>query len=152
MKLFSAIAIAELAGIVGAIFTTPNISTWYATLAKPPINPPSWVFGPVWTILYALMGISAYLIWERGYKRKEVRAGLYIFAVQLGLNTLWSILFFGFRNPGLAFVEIIILWLAIIATMATFSKSSRVAAWLLVPYLAWVTFATYLNYSIWILN
>ena len=146
------IVVAELAGIIGAVFTTPAIPTWYATLARPELSPPNWIFGPVWTTLFALMGIAAFLVWQKGIQRKEVKIALGIFIVQLILNTLWSIIFFGMQSPGAAFGEIIILWLAILATIITFAKISRIAAWLLVPYILWVTFAGYLNYFIWILN
>jgi len=152
LKLFSAVLVSELAGIIGSLFTTPSIPSWYASLSKPSFNPPSWVFGPVWTILYALMGIAAFLVWRKGLDRKDVKIALGIFLGQLVLNSLWSIIFFGYQNPGAAFIEIIFLWLAIIATMYVFSKISKPAAWLLLPYILWVTFASFLNYSIWRLN
>ncbi len=151
-KLIGFIVLAELAGIIGAVFTTSAIPTWYATLARPEFSPPNWIFGPVWTMLYALMGIAAFLIWQKGFSRKDVKIALSIFLVQLILNTLWSIIFFGLQNPGAAFVEIMFLWLAILATIIAFTKVSKPGAWLLVPYILWVTFAGYLNYSIWILN
>lgn len=146
------IIIAQLAGIIGSLFTTPSIPTWYAGLAKSSLNPPSWVFGPVWTLLFALMGIAAFIIWRQGRQRREVKVALGIYVGQLVLNTAWSIIFFGLHAPAIAFVEIIILWLAILATIIAFGRISRTAAWLLVPYILWVSFATYLNYSIWILN
>ena len=151
-KLIVAITISELAGIIGSVFTTPSIATWYATLAKPVLNPPAWIFGPVWTTLYALMGIAAFLVWKQGLDRKDVRIALGLFVIQLALNTLWSIIFFGLHNPGAAFVEIVFLWLAIVATIVAFSRISRPAAWLLVPYVAWVGFAGYLNFALWMLN
>jgi tryptophan-rich sensory protein len=144
-----AIVVCELAGGIGAFFTAPAIPTWYAQLAKPSLNPPSWIFAPVWTILYALMGIAAYLIWSKGLKRKDVKIALGIFLGQLVLNVLWSFIFFGTQNPSGSFVEIIFLWLAILATIISFAKIYRAAAWLLLPYIAWVSFAAYLNYSIW---
>lgn len=127
-------------------------SGWYATLAKPALNPPSWVFGPVWTTLFALMGIAAFLVWRKGTHRRNIKIALGIFGVQLALNTLWSILFFGMQNPGVALVEITLLWLAIVATIIAFARISRPAAWLLAPYILWVSFAAYLNYAIWAVN
>lgn len=143
------ILLAEGAGIVGSFFTAPNIPIWYATLTKPLIAPPNWVFGPIWTTLFLLTGIAAYLVWKQG---KNTTAALKIFGLQLTLNVLWSVFFFGFQNPGAAFIEIIFLWLAIAWNIYAFSKYSKVAAWLLVPYLAWVAFAGALNYFIWALN
>ncbi len=151
-KLFIAIVISEFAGIVGSVFTIPSISTWYAGLVKPDFAPPNWVFGPVWITLFVLMGIAAFLIWQKGLERRDVKIALGIFIGQLMLNTLWSIIFFGLHNPGIAFIEIIFLWLSIIATIISFAKISKPAAWFLVPYILWVSFASYLNYSIWILN
>jgi tryptophan-rich sensory protein len=141
----AAVAVSEMAGLVGAAFTAPAIPAWYPGLVKPVPAPPNWVFGPVWTLLYALMGISLALVW---LKKGSVR----LFFIQLGLNVFWSFLFFGLRNPGLAFAEIILLWLAIFATMYSFYTVSRVAAYLLLPHLVWVTFAAYLNWAIWALN
>ena len=141
-----------MAGIVGSVFTTSSIPTWYANLARPELSPPNWIFGPVWTMLFALMGIAAFLVWQKGQNRRDIKIALGVFIVQLILNTLWSIIFFGMQNPGAAFIEIIILWLAILVAVVAFAKVSKVAAWLLVPYVLWVTFAGYLNYFIWILN
>ena len=152
-KCIIAIAVSELAGIIGSVFTAPAISSgWYASLVTPTLNPPAWVFGPVWTILFALMGIAAFLVWKKGLATPGIKRALIIFDVQLGLNALWSIIFFGLHSPGVAFVEIIFLWLAILATIITFAKISKSAAWLLVPYILWVSFAGYLNFSIWMLN
>lgn len=156
-KLIIAIAVSELAGIIGSVFTTPFIAGWYAGIVKPAINPPAWVFGPVWTTLYALMGIAAFLVWSSYAKatedkKKGIRIALALFGIQLVGNTLWSIIFFSLHSPGGALVEIVFLWLAILATIIAFSKISKPAAWLLVPYLFWVSFAGYLNYSIWVLN
>ena len=152
LKLIIAITVCEAVGVVGAFFTTASITGWYATLARPALNPPAWVFGPVWTTLFALMGIAAFLVWKKGLERRDVKIALGIFIGQLVLNTLWSIIFFGLHNPGAAFVEIIFLWLAILATIIAFAKISKPSAWLLVPYILWVSFAGYLNYSIWVLN
>lgn len=151
-KLVIAVVVSELAGIIGAVFTTPSITGWYSGIVKPSFNPPAWVFGPVWTTLFALMGIAAFLIWKKGLDRRDVKIALAIFIGQLVLNTLWSIIFFGLHNPGLAFVEIIFLWLAILATIVSFAQISKPAAWLLVPYILWVSFAGFLNYTIWQLN
>lgn len=151
-KLIIAIVVSELAGIIGSLFTTPSIPTWYATLVKGPLNPPAWVFAPVWTTLFALMGVAVYLVWKKGLERRDVKIALGIFAVQLVLNTLWSIIFFGLHSPGGALVEIVFLWLAILATIIAFYKISKAAAWLLAPYIAWVSFAGYLNFTLWMLN
>ena len=151
-KLIVAIVVSELAGIVGSVFTASSIIGWYAGIVKPALNPPAWVFGPVWTTLFALMGIAAFLVWKKGLERRDVKIALGIFAGQLVLNTLWSIIFFGLHSPGGALVEIVFLWLAILATIIAFYKISKPAAWLLAPYIAWVNFAAYLNFTIWMLN
>ncbi|MEX1997825.1 MAG: TspO/MBR family protein [Candidatus Andersenbacteria bacterium] len=152
LKLVVAIAVSELAGIIGSFVTTPSIPTWYAMLHQPEFSPPNWVFAPVWTTLFLLMGIAAFLVWNKGLGRKDARIALSIFGLQLILNTAWSIIFFGQQNPGLALLEIAVLWLAILATILVFYKISRPAAYLLIPYILWVSFASYLNYSIWALN
>lgn len=151
-RLFIAVVGSEFAGIIGSVFTAPAIPVWYASLVKPALNPPSWVFGPVWTTLYALMGIAAFLVWKKGLDRKNVRIALGAFIGQLILNTLWSILFFGLQSLGGALVEIVFLWLAILATIIAFFNISKTAAWLLAPYLLWVSFAAYLNFALWTLN
>ena len=151
IPLIISIAIAQAAGIIGSVFTVSSVNTWFDTLAKPTWNPPSWVFGPVWITLYTLMGIAAYLIWQH----KDVagaKTALVVYGVHLIFNALWSILFFGLKNPGLAFLDIIILLVLIVVTAVLFGRISPVAGALLLPYLAWVLFATYLNYSIWQLN
>lgn len=150
--LIVAILISELAGVVGSVFTAPSIPTWYASLAKPQINPPAWLFGPVWISLYALMGVAAYLIWQKGTKRKDVKVALYLFAIQLVLNTLWSIIFFGFHNIGLALVELSALWMTVTVMLFYFENISRSAGWLIMPYVFWLSFAFYLNFSIWLKN
>ena len=138
------------AGIGGAV-TTPKIGTWYATLVKPSWNPPNWIFGPVWSALYVCMAIAAWLVWrQNGFSGAAVP--LTLFGVQLALNVLWSCLFFGLQNPGLAFLEVVVLWMAIAATMVLFWRRSVIAGTLFVPYLAWVTFASVLNFTIWRLN
>lgn len=143
--------IPQLAGGLGGFFTASSVKDWYLTLEKPMLNPPSWVFGPVWTILFLLMGCALYLLWTNESGKKKSWA-YWIFGIQMTLNTLWSIIFFGLRSPGGALLEIIFLWLAIFATIIAFAKMSRLASWLLAPYILWVSFAGYLNYSIWILN
>jgi tryptophan-rich sensory protein len=150
-KLAVSIVLCLLAGGIGSIFTAKSIPTWYKDLKKPSFNPPNWIFGPVWTTLYILMGISAYLVWTSGWN-SAVKVALAVFAVQLILNTAWSIIFFGLQNPFVAFVEIIFMWLAIFATIVLFYRISPTAAYLLVPYLLWVSFASALNFAIWRLN
>lgn len=146
------ILLSNSAGLLGSIFTSSAIPTWYATLVKPSFNPPSWVFGPVWTLLYTFMGLAAFLVWKRGWKKPEVKSALLVFGIQLTLNALWSIIFFGMKELGIAFGEIVLMWLAIIATMRAFFRLDRRAGWLLAPYLGWVTFAATLNYALWSLN
>lgn len=137
---------------MGSLFTVSSVSTWYQTLVRPALNPPSWVFGPVWIALYFLMGIALYLVWQKGLKRKEVKVAMAVFGVQLVLNSVWSIVFFGMQNPGLAFVDIILLWISILLSIILFYKISKPASYLLIPYILWVSFASYLNYAIWIIN
>ncbi len=144
-KLTLSIGLCLGAGIVGSFFTFSAIPTWYAALAKPSFSPPNWVFGPVWTILYILMGISLYLVWLK----KKVPT---VFWIQLILNVAWSIIFFGMKNPTLALVDIAVLWVAIVLTIKSFSKINNLAGQLLYPYLTWVSFASILNLKIVILN
>ena len=151
LKLIFAILISQLAGIIGSLFTITSTNSWYTTIIKPSFNPPNWIFGPVWTLLYLLMGISLYLILTTK-KSKNRKIGLYLFFTQLVLNTLWSILFFGLQSPLFAFIEIIILWLAILLTIIYFYKINKKASYLLIPYILWVTFAAILNLSIYSLN
>lgn len=153
LALLGWVVLCEAAGVIGALFTAPAIPGWYAALAKPAFSPPPWVFGPVWTTLYLLMGVAAWMVWrdKRAVPTMRRRA-LTLFALQLALNALWSPVFFGLHNLAGAFALIVLLWLAIIATFAAFARVSRSAAWLLAPYLAWVTFATYLTYALWSLN
>ena len=151
-KLIFCIFICLFAGFIGSFFTSPAIPTWYATLQKPSFAPPNWVFFPVWTSLFIMMGISLFLVWQKGWEDRKVKTAIYIFAVQLVLNVLWSVAFFGFRSPLLGLMEIIILWIAILATTLSFMNVSRTAAYLLVPYILWVSFAAILNFSIWALN
>ena len=151
-KLVLCIAICELAGVIGSVFTISVIPTWYTGLVKPALNPPSWVFGPAWIVLYALMGIAAFLIWKRGWQRKEVRTALGIFGAQLIVNAAWSLIFFGARNPFYALIDILLLWVLILLTIVAFYRVSKPAAYLLLPYICWVSFAMYLNYMIYVLN
>lgn len=124
---------------------------WYATLKKPSWNPPDWIFGPVWSALYTMMAVAAWLVWQRGGFVAQ-RRPLALFLAQLGLNALWTPLFFGLHRPGLAFAEIVLLWVAIAATLAAFRRVNQAAAWLLAPYLVWVSFAAVLNFEMWRLN
>lgn len=151
-RLVVAIVVCQGAGIVGSLFTTPSIQTWYASLVKPSFNPPNWLFGPVWTLLFLLMGVSAFIIWSKGLKSDEVKIALVVFGIQLLLNIVWSVLFFGLHMPLAAFVEIIFLWLSILATIIYFLPISALAAWLLAPYILWVSFASILNFYLWRLN
>ena len=141
-----------LAAGVGSAFTTGAIDTWYATLNKPFFSPPNWIFGPVWTLLYLLMGISLYLVWVTKTEKKAKRQGITFFFIQLTLNALWSILFFGLKSPTAAFIGIIALWLAIFLTIKNFLPISKAAGWLLIPYIVWVSFASVLNLSVALLN
>lgn len=142
----------ELVGILGTPFTAAAIPTWYATLNKPFFAPPNWLFGPAWTLLYFLMGISFYLIWKQNSKSKEAKTAKKFFLAQLFLNFIWSPIFFGLRSPLLGLIIIIILWAFIIATIRKFYPLSKWAAYLLIPYLLWVIFATSLNGAILFLN
>jgi translocator protein len=151
-KLLASVLLCQFAGAVGSVFTASSLADWYTLLEKPVFSPPSWVFFPVWTLLYILMGISLYIVWEKGPQDREVKFGLIIFSIQLVLNSLWSFLFFGLRSPYYGFVEIIFLWFAIFLTIVQFRKISKTASYLLVPYIIWVSFAALLNYYLWTLN
>jgi len=136
---------------VGSVATSRSVSTWYVALAKPSWTPPGWLFGPVWSALYLMMGVAAWLVWRRaGFSGARLALGL--FAAQLVLNAAWSWLFFGFRMPGLAFGELIVLWCAIVATLAAFWRTTAPAGLLMLPYLLWTSFAACLNFAIWRLN
>jgi len=153
LRLAACILVCQAAGILGSFFTASSLQSWYTGLVKPAFTPPGWVFGPVWTVLYTLMGIAAWLVWRRGsLADPNIRNAVFLFLIQLSLNTLWSALFFGLRSPLLALVDILALAAAILATIAAFKPVSPLAAWLMVPYLAWVSFAAILNASIWKLN
>ncbi|MBN1688438.1 MAG: tryptophan-rich sensory protein [Candidatus Omnitrophica bacterium] len=150
LRLIFAIVICQAAGWIGALFTASSVKTWYRALEKPFFTPPAAVFGPVWTLLFLLMGISLYWVWQAaaGPKKKS----MIVFGFQWILNVFWSILFFGLRRPGLALLEILVLWVAILATLHAFSQVSKRAAFILIPYFLWVTFAIFLNAGIFFLN
>jgi benzodiazapine receptor len=151
LTLIAAILLCESAGIIGSLFTFSEIPTWYASLEKPSFNPPNWLFGPAWTTLYALMGVSLYLVWKER-KKADIKVALAFFITQLILNAIWSILFFGLHSPILGLACIILLWLSIAATIFFFYKISKNAAYFLIPYILWVSFASILNASVWMLN
>ena len=151
-KLAISIVACQLAGVIGSFATSSSVTTWYPELIKPTFNPPSWLFAPVWIILYALMGVALYMVWDKGIKTKQSKWAIKLFGFQLGLNSLWSVLFFGLKNPLLAFLEIIILWTAILLMIMAFRRISKPAAYLLIPYILWVSFAAILNFSLFYLN
>lgn len=151
-KLPAAILLCEGAGILGTLFTASQITTWYATLDKPVWNPPNWLFAPVWTTLFALMGIALYLVWRTGLKKIQEWEAFWLFLAHLLVNITWSIVFFGLENPGLGIVVILVLLAFILYLIYRFGRINQWAAWLLVPYAAWVSFATVLNIAIWRLN
>ncbi len=136
---------------IGSVFTASSVDTWYPRLRKPSGTPPAWIFAPVWTVLYLLMGTAAWLVWL-SRAGQSVRLSLALFLAQLVLNAAWSGIFFGLRKPGLALVEILALWCGIALAAVSFLAHSRAAFWMMVPYLVWVTYATYLNFGIWRLN
>ena len=151
LKLVASVILCQIAGFLGSLFTTPAIPTWYATLRKPFFTPPNWIFSPVWVSLFILMGISLFFVWRR-QGHPQFKKALIFFFVQLILNVLWSLAFFGLRLPLLGLMDIILLWIAILLTIQNFLKVSKFAGVLLIPYLLWVSFATLLNLSLWILN
>lgn len=150
--LFLSLLICFSAAAIGSLFTYRAIPAWYASLVKPSFSPPNWVFGPVWTVLYTMMGIALYTVWNKKTNNKEKKIGLRYFSAQLVLNTSWSIIFFGMHSPVLALLVIIALWAFIFFTIQKFMLVSKTAGVLLVPYLLWVSFATLLNFSIVLLN
>ena len=151
-KLLFSLALCLSAGGIGSYFTMPSIGTWYAFLEKPVFTPPNWIFGPVWTLLYIMMGIAFYLIWKKEANDVVKSTAVTLYIVQLALNFLWSFVFFYAQQPGWALVNIILMWIFIFLTILWFGKISSLSAWLLVPYICWVSFATVLNYAIWKLN
>ncbi|OCB75219.1 TspO/MBR family protein [Flavobacterium crassostreae] len=152
-KILTIVVTCLAVGYFAGIITRAEILTWYPTLIKPSFNPPNWIFAPVWSMLYILMGIAAGLVWSRmDFEKELVKNALMVFAIQLGLNSLWSYLFFGLHNVLLAGIEIVLLWLMILETYNQFSKINKIAGYLFLPYLGWVSFAMVLNASIWWLN
>ncbi|MGO9387601.1 MAG: TspO/MBR family protein [Methanobacterium sp.] len=151
-KLLISIIIVFLAGAVGTVSTLPQITSWYAALTKPSWTPPNWAFGPIWSTLYILMGIALFLVWREGLNRKNVRIAVLIFAAQLIINVLWSLIFFGTHNIFGGLILIIILIAAILVNIIVFYRISKPAGLILIPYLVWVCIAGYLNYSVYILN
>lgn len=152
MKLFISILIPLLVGGISGFFTASGVEGWYAAANKPWFNPPNWIFAPVWTTLYILMGIAFYLVWKSDAAYPVKQTAIVLFTVQLTLNFFWSLIFFKLQQPGWAFVEVLALWLTILLTIFAFGKISSAAAWLMVPYISWVSFASVLNYAIWKLN
>ena len=150
--LLGSICITLLAGFIGSFFNRESIPTWYETINKPFFNPPNWVFAPVWTALFILMGVSLYLVWTSRKKGKIFNIAIGLFAVQLALNILWSFFFFYLQSPFSALIEIIILWFAILFTIIYFFRISKAAGYLLLPYIAWVSFAALLNFAIFLIN
>ena len=150
--LIGSILIPLVIGYIGAIVTLPQISTWYSSLSKPWWSPPNWLFGPIWTTLYLLMGVALFLVWREGLHRQDVRFAILIFSVQLAINLLWSVVFFSFHALFGSFILVMLLWLAILANIIAFLIISKWAGLLLVPYIIWVSIASYLNYSVYLLN
>lgn len=151
-KLIISIALPLLVGFSSSYFTITGVDSWYGTIQKPSWNPPNAVFGPVWTTLYILMGISLFLVWKSEAYKSYKKNAVILFCIQLVLNFFWSFIFFNQHQIGLALAEIIVLWFFILLTIFSFSKVDKIAAWLLVPYISWVSFAAILNYTIWQLN
>jgi tryptophan-rich sensory protein len=150
IKLVISIAVPQVVALSGAFFTITGTGSWYQNIAKPSWNPPNWVFGPVWTLLYLLMGIALFIIWKS--ENRDKRTAIIFWVIQLALNFLWTILFFNQHQILGAFIEMILLWIMILMTIIYFARISKLAAWLMVPYIAWVSFAALLNYAIWQLN
>jgi translocator protein len=152
IKLVISILASFAAGGIGSLFTLKAIPTWYAGLKKPRYTPPNWAFGPVWTTLYILMGISVFLVWQNGLATNGALLAFTLFWIQLALNALWSIIFFGMKSKGGGVITIIVLWLLILATMIASFRVSGWAGALLIPYILWVSIASYLNIGVWLLN
>jgi tryptophan-rich sensory protein len=152
IKLVISIIACFAAAGIGSLFTFKAIPQWYAGLKKPPYTPPNRAFGPVWTALYILMGISIFLVWQNGLAVNGVLLAFTLFWVQLVLNALWSIIFFGMKSKGGGVITIIVLWLLILATIITSFRVSGWAGALLIPYIVWVSIASYLNIGVWLLN
>lgn len=152
IRLIVSIIIVFIVGSIGTLFTLSKIPTWYASLIKPSWAPPNWLFGPVWTTLYVLIGVAFFLVWSKGLNRKDVQLALVIFAIQLILNLFWSIVFFGYESIFGGLIVIVFLWVSILVTIIVFYRISKPAGFLLVPYIVWVNIAGYLNYTVYILN
>ncbi len=152
LALLGSILLCEAAGAIGSFFTMSAIPTWYATLVKPSFAPPNWLFGPVWTTLYALMGISLYLVWSAGWKRREVKIAVGVFLFHLALNASWSWMFFGLRSPVIGLMGISAIWIFIVVLYFLFRRIKPLAAYLLIPYFLWVSFASLVNFELWRLN
>lgn len=152
IRLVISLVLCQMAGVFGSIFNIRSLKTWYPSLVKPSFNPPSWVFAPVWILLFFLMGVALFRIWRLGWTTPGVRTAMSLFFLQLVLNVAWSGLFFGLRQPAWAFVEIWVLWGLILVCILLFRDLDRISAWLMVPYLGWVSFAAILNGAIAWLN
>jgi len=152
LKLITSIALCFLVAFLGSLVTISSVPTWYALLNKPFFSPPNWVFGPVWTTLYCLMAVSLYIVWNKNFKNRQKEKAMKVFIFQLILNLFWSLVFFGLHQPLLAYITIIALWIAIFMTIKYFYKISKISAYLLVPYIIWVTLASFLNLAIVVLN
>lgn len=151
-KLILSIIVCQLAGFIGSLFTRLSVSSWYISLNKPSFTPSGWVFGPVWITLYVLMGISAFIVWSKGFNNREVKVALIVFGVQLILNAFWSAAFFGLRSPFAGLIVIAALWVFILLTILYFFRVSSIAGMLLLPYIGWVSFAAVLNASLFVMN
>jgi translocator protein len=151
-RLAISLILPQLAGFIGSFFTVSAIPNWYATLQKPSFSPPNWLFGPMWILLYCLMGVSVYLVWQKIEEDKKAKKAVWLFWIHLVFNAIWSIVFFGLQNPSLAFANLFIIWILIIALMIIFWKINKNSTYLLIPYLLWVSFAGILNFFIWRLN
>jgi tryptophan-rich sensory protein len=152
IKLIICLGVTFTAPLIGSFFTRQAVSDWYANLNKPFFTPPNWLFGPVWTVLYLLMALSAFLVWQKGLANPLVKVSLALYLLQLILNCLWTPLFFGLKMPLVAFCEIVMLWCVIVLTILAFARVSIPAALLLLAYIVWTSFAAVLNFSIWMLN
>jgi tryptophan-rich sensory protein len=151
-KLAAAILLCVIVGSLGSLVTITGPGSWYATLQKPFFTPPNWLFAPMWITLFVLMGIALYLVWESDTEPREVQIAIGIFGVQFALNVIWSFLFFGLRSPILGFADIVLLWVMIAATIGAFYRVNKSAAYLLIPYIAWVTLASALNGAVYFMN
>ncbi|MEO8234142.1 MAG: TspO/MBR family protein [Flavobacterium sp.] len=151
-KLIISVLICQLVGIVSGLLSVTQNNIWYESIAKPSWNPPGYIFGPVWTVLYLLMGISLWIIWKSNVYEPMKYEALLFFGSQLFLNFLWTILFFRFHSLSIAFIDIVLMFVLIFLTIFRFVEISKTAAWLLVPYISWVCFAAILNYNLWKLN